>query len=165
MSFKYNVFFYSLLGFDFGQFGLPFWPCSQAGIVCRIVWHADTACQCCSVCLGAMLPVYVQQQPAGTVWYNDGVVATERANRVTWHDRCTQAWVGTNCGFQQLREVVLCDVDARMLEAPRVPVTALPLLEKHLPVRVSKNPCLVLLLDTLPYVQPTDVSALAFWEH
>ena len=59
----------------------------------------------------------------------------------------------------------MCDVDARMLEAPRVPVTALPLLEKHLPVRVSKNPCLVFLLDTLPYVQPTDISALAFWEH
>ena len=62
-----------------------------------------------------MLPVYVQQQPAGTVWYNDGVVTTERANRVVWHDRCTQAWVGagvvtsgrgvvtsgrgTDCGF------------------------------------------------------------------
>ena len=111
-----------------------------------------------------MLPVYFQQQPARMVWYDYGVVTTERANRVTWHDRCTQAWVGTNCGFQQLREVVLRDVDARVLEAPRVPVTALPLLEKHLPVRVSKNPCLVLLLDALPYMRPTDITTLAFWE-
>ena len=95
------------------------------------------------------------------VWYDYGVVTTERANRVTWHDRCTQAWVGTNCGFQQLREVVLRDVDARVLEAPRVPVTALPLLEKHLSVRVGENPRLMHFLDALPYVSTTDIPALA----
>ena len=71
---------------------------------------------------------------------------------------------GANCGFQQLREVVLRDVNACVLEAPRVTVTALPLLEEHPPVRVGKNSCLVLLLDAMPYMRPTDVTTLAFWE-
>ena len=120
-----------------------------------------------------MLPVYVQQQPAGAVWYNDGVVIAERANGVMRYDSRTQAWVGVggvtsrcgaNCGFQQLCEVVLCDVNACVLKGPGVPIAALPLLEKHLPVCISKNSCLVVLLDALPYVQPTDISAFAFRE-
>ena len=123
-----------------------------------------------------MVAMDVQQCPAGLVRHNDGVVTAERVLGVTWHDGYAQARVeacaeavdgrrGTNCGFQQLRDVALCDVNACALEGFCVPVTALPLLEQHLPVRIGKNSCLVLLLDALPYVQATDISALAFWEH
>ena len=123
-----------------------------------------------------MVAMDVQQCPTGLVRHNDGVVAAERVLWVAWHDGYAQARVeacaevvdgrrGTNCGFQQLRDVALCDVNACALEGFCVPVTALPLLEQHLPVRIGKNSCLVLLLDALPYVQATDISALAFWEH
>ena len=101
----------------------------------------SAACQCHNVCFCAAASVDAQQHPTGLVRHNDGVVAAERVSGIAWYDGYAQACVeavdglrGTSCAFQQclfqqFPEVLLCDVDARVLEGLGVHVAALPLLE------------------------------------
>ena len=106
---------------------------TECGVSMRRI---SAACQCHNVCFCAAASVDAQQHPTGLVRHNDGVVAAERVSGIAWHDGYAQArveavdgWRGTSCVFQQLPEVLLCDVDARVLEGLGVHVAALPLLE------------------------------------